>query len=92
MRTEAHQPLHDEASVDSLPDKELEAMRDDLLEKHADIVQDIELIDGVLMGRHQQEFNFDGVDNYEYVLGQAVLRGEIDAAEAYEALGQYDAS
>lgn len=78
-------------NFDRLTDGELEGIRGHLLDSHQRITDEIGLIDQTLFARRHDELpGITGRDNYERVLGHAVLAGEIDATEAYAALEGYD--
>ena len=79
-------------NFDRLSDGELEGIRGHLLESHQRITDEIGLIDRALFARRHDELpGVTGRENYEHMIGHAVLTGEIDAHEAYQALEQYDA-
>jgi DNA-directed RNA polymerase subunit L len=68
----------------------LVAMRGYMLEQHKRLTVDIERIEHAILAKSQPELDFDGRANYEHVLGEAVLRGELTAQEAYDALERYE--
>ena len=78
-------------NFDRLTDQELHNIHGHLLDHHARLIGEIALVEGALFARAHEELPFEsGKDNYERVLGQAVMDGEITFPEAVEALDRYD--
>lgn len=79
-------------NFDRLTDDELANIRGHLIESHQRLTDEIGLIDQTLFDRaHTPLPTMErGRDNYERMLGAAVLGGEIDCVEAYAALEAYD--
>jgi hypothetical protein len=76
---------------DRLTDDELTGIRGHLLTTHQRVTDEIGLIERTLFERTHDQLPLEsGRDNYERVLGRAVLAGEIDCTEASQALGRYD--
>jgi hypothetical protein len=67
--------------IDSLTVDELMNIRSHLLVKHSQIIRDLERIDALLPAQSP---------DYESALGELMMRGEIDAPTAYDALGFND--
>lgn len=80
-----------QAHLDSLSTEDLSSIRESLLESHAKLTKDLDRVESALLRKNQPEFDYSGRSNYEHTLGQAVLRGEIDAEEAYDALRRFEA-
>ena len=77
-------------NFDRLSDDELVGIRGHLLATHQRVTDEIGLVERTLFERSQTQLPIDsGLSNYERVLGRAVLNGEIDAAQASQALEGY---
>lgn len=78
-------------NLERLSEGELEGIHGYLLAQHTRLVHDIGVVEGELFARRHEELPFEsGLANYERALGNAVLAGEIDCAQAMTALGRYE--
>lgn len=78
-------------NFDRLTDAELVGIRGHLLATHQRVTDEIGLVERTLFERSQTQLPIDsGLSNYERVLGRAVLDGEIDTQQAYQALEAYN--
>lgn len=76
--------------LDHLSDIELENLKTYAVQRLEAALQDIDRINFALMRRNQEALPMDGMSNYQNALGKAVVRSEITAPEAYEAIGNFE--
>lgn len=78
-------------NFERLTTDELQNIHGHLLAQHQRVTDEIGIVESALFARHHEELPFHtGKENYERVLGRAVLDGEISVVEATEALNHYD--
>lgn len=90
MLMETHRIEGIKYNFDRLSDDELTNIRGHLLTSHQRITDEIGLIERTLFERAHPQLPIEsGRENYERMLGNAVLAGEIDCLEAQQALDRY---